>query len=291
MSVRTSNLSVRAPGYQSPSSGNEPRQLEIAVSCKNLCDMDTFSKSDPLCVMSWKDPATGKWSEVGRTERIMNNLDPCWSSKFLVEYRPAEKQLVKFEVFDWDSNNYKTKKQDFLARLECTLDMIVSAQGMQYISCIKDGPSKKGKFVIVAEEVSSVTEVVKLQLAATNLDKKDFFGKSDPYFTISKSSGFGQWTVVKKSTVISNTLNPTWPLIEVPVRDLCNGSYSRQLKVEVYDEDRDKDDLIGTFSTTLQELVDAAGKNTPFSCVNPKKLSKRNYHDSGKVYVKHLKIQ
>ena len=264
-------------------------RLEISVSCEQLADTDTFSKSDPLCVMSWKDESSGKWWEIGRTEVIKNSLDPSWGAKFVVEYKPQQTQVVSFEVYDWDTGSHKLKKQDFLARLECPLKLIATARGRQYTTCIKEGPSKKGKFFIVAEEVSDNKDVVKMQVAARGLDKKDLFGKSDPYFVVSKASGHSHWTVVAKSTVVDNTLDPTWPVMEIPVATLCNGDYSRQLKFEVFDHDnRGDDDLIGEFTTTLDELKDAVTKNRTFPCVNSKKLSKRKYTDSGKLYLSHF---
>lgn len=51
-----------------------PRKLEIFVRCSDLTQLDTFSKSDPLCVLFLK--RLGQWSEYGRTESIPNNLNP-----------------------------------------------------------------------------------------------------------------------------------------------------------------------------------------------------------------------
>ena len=265
-------------------------RLEISVSCEQLADTDTFSKSDPFCVMTWKEESSGKWWEIGRTEVIKNTLNPSWRAKFIVQYRPHQTQAVRFEVYDWDTRNYKLRKQDFLARLECTLKVIATAKGRLYTSCIKEGPSKRGKFFIAAEEVSASKEVVKMQVAARGLDKKDLFGKSDPYFILSKATaGHSHWTMVAKSTVVDNTLDPTWPVMEIPVAALCNGDYSRQLRFEVFDHDNHgDDDLIGEFTTNLDELKDAITSNKTFPCVNSKKLSKRKYTDSGKLYLSHF---
>ena len=206
-------------------------QVEISVSCTNLRDKDAFSKSDPLCVMFHQSEG-GQWAEVGRTEMLANNLNPSWKSKFIVDYRFQERQLVKFEVFDWDTKSHSLKKQDFLARMECSLGNIVSSKGKQFIS-MASGPSKNAKFIICAEEVSGCSDVVKMQLIANGLDDKDKFGKSDPYYVVSKITGGGQWSVVAKSEHIKNTLNPTWKLMTMPVRELCNGDYDRQLKFDV----------------------------------------------------------
>ena len=48
-----------------------------------------------------------------------------------------------------------------------------------------------------------------------------------------------RFTVVHKTEVIKNTLNPTWKPFTVQVRSLCNGDYDRLLKVECFDWDKD----------------------------------------------------
>ena len=45
-----------------------------------------------------------------------------------------------------------------------------------------------GKVFVVTEEVTASKEIVQLHFAAKDLDKKDFFGKSDPFMVISRTS-------------------------------------------------------------------------------------------------------
>jgi len=266
--------------------------LEVSVACKNLCDMDTLSKSDPLCIMYQKVGNTEQWAEVGRTEMLKNTLNPSWKTKFNVDYYFEQRQMVRFEVYDWDSKSNRLSDHDFLARHECSLGNIVSSPGKQYVTIIKDGPSKKGQFIIIAEEVSGCNDVVKMQFSAKSLDKKDFLGKSDPFFIISRQTGNAQWTVVFESEVIKNTLNPNWKVMSMAVQKLCNGDYDRQLKVDVYDWDSDTDnDLIGSFTTTLNDLKTAVEQKTMFRCVNPKKMSKKKYEHSGEVFLKSISIE
>ena len=42
----------------------------------NLKDLDTFSKSDPICVVDRL--ASNDWVKVGQTERIKDNLNPVF---------------------------------------------------------------------------------------------------------------------------------------------------------------------------------------------------------------------
>ncbi|KAJ3586138.1 hypothetical protein NHX12_012539 [Muraenolepis orangiensis] len=64
-----------------------------------------------------------------------------------------------------------------------------------------------------------------MQLCANKLDKKDFFGKSDPFLVFYRSNEDGTFTICHKTEVVKNTLNPVWQLFTIPVRALCNGDY------------------------------------------------------------------
>ena len=61
-------------------------KVELVVSCKNLRNADTFSKSDPFVVMFTADDRGG-WKEYGRTETIDDNLNPEFAKKFTINYR------------------------------------------------------------------------------------------------------------------------------------------------------------------------------------------------------------
>ncbi|XP_026308199.1 copine-8-like [Piliocolobus tephrosceles] len=78
-----------------------------------------------------------------------------------------------------------------------------------------------------------------MQFCANKLDKKDFFGKSDPFLVFYRSNEDGSFTICHKTEVVKNTLNPVWQAFKISVRALCNGDYDRTIKVEVYDWDRD----------------------------------------------------
>ena len=265
-----------------PATSSPSTVIEISVACQKLADMDITSKSDPVCVMFMK--SKDNWIEIGRTERLKNNLNPVWVQKFVVDYHFEERQLIKFEVYDWDSKSEKLNSHDFLASLETSLGVIVSAPAKKFVQVIKDGPSKGGRFIITAEELAAAKDILHVQFAAKDLDKKDFFGKSDPYFIISRMSASGQFTPVYKSETIQKNLNPTWKKFSKLVSKVCNGDYNRKLKFDVYDWDKDSDDdLIGSFTTTLKELTSANGKS--FECINPKKQSKKKYKNSGTFRV------
>jgi hypothetical protein len=61
-------------------------------------DRDTFSKSDPVCVLYSKDLRTNQYIEVGRTEQVKNNLSPSWNTKFTLDYRFEERQVYNSNI-------------------------------------------------------------------------------------------------------------------------------------------------------------------------------------------------
>ena len=102
-----------AAGGGMPTSSSLPTStVEISVRCTDLADKDLMSKSDPMCVMFMQ--RQGHWLEIGRTEMIKDTLNPSWEKKFVVDYSFEERQVVKFEIYDWDNDSNKLSHQDFL---------------------------------------------------------------------------------------------------------------------------------------------------------------------------------
>lgn len=100
-----------------------------------------------------------------------------------------------------------------------------------------------------------------MQFCANTLDKKDFFGKSDPFLVFYQSNEDGSFTICHKTEVVKNTLNPVWQAFKISVRALCNGDYDRTIKVEVYDWDRDESqDFIGEFTVAYGMALKAVGE-------------------------------
>ena len=61
------------------------------------------------------------------------------------------------------------------------------------------------------EQVNAIrNEQLVYGFAGKHLDKKDTFGKSDPYIKIYRGSKDGNWTKVHETEVIMNTLDPKW---------------------------------------------------------------------------------
>uniref|UniRef100_F7D722 Copine 5 n=1 Tax=Monodelphis domestica TaxID=13616 RepID=F7D722_MONDO len=216
-------------------------KVEITVSCRNLLDKDMFSKSDPLCVMYTQGMENKQWREFGRTEVIDNTLNPDFVRKFILDYFFEEKQNIRFDLNQ--SVNLKqtisVSLKDFLGQAFCTLGEIVGSPGSRlekpltigtfslnartgkHIPSVSNGgvPGKKcGTIILSVEELSNCRDVATMQFCANKLDKKDFFGKSDPFLVFYRSNEDGTFTICHKTEVMKNTLNPVWQTFSIPVR-------------------------------------------------------------------------
>lgn len=107
-----------------------------------------------------------------------------------------------------------------------------------------------------------------LHFRGVKLDKKDTFGKSDPYLIFYRNISQNQWSEVYRTEIIKHTLNPVWDPLEIAEQQICNSDLNNPIKVECYDWNRvGTHNLIGTFETTLVSLVTRGSR---FELRNPK---------------------
>uniref|UniRef100_A0A3Q3R168 C2 domain-containing protein n=1 Tax=Monopterus albus TaxID=43700 RepID=A0A3Q3R168_MONAL len=249
-------------------------KVELQISCDNLLDRDTFSKSDPLCVL-FMSSSGSHWCEIGRTEKIQNCLNPKFSKTFVIDYYFEMVQKMKFSVYDIDSANCSLHDADFLGEMECTLGQIVSSRKLTRPLVMTDkAAAGKGTITICAEERTD-NRVVELDVAARKLDKKDFFGKSDPFLEFYKQTESG-WQLAHRTEVVKNNLNPVWRPFRIPLQSLCVGDVEKSIKVHT----RDKKTGLSEPWWTYAE----------FECINSKKKEKKkSYKNSGVIIIKQCK--
>lgn len=260
--------------------------LLLTVKAKKLLDKDVFSKSDPMCVVQQfvgRLTGQGRWQECGRTECLRNTLNPEWAAQIRVEYFFEEKQTMRFEIYDIDSESKELSAHDFLGSIECELAEIVSNRPF---TKPLTGPKRySGEIIIWSEEVDEGSkENALFHWSAKKLDKKDFFGKSDPFLNIYRINDDGSRVLAHRTEVINRDLNPIWKPFEVNVRMLCSGDHKRPFLIECYDYDRDgglSHDFIGSCMISLSQLISNEVKTLPL--INEKKRAKKGdkYKNSG----------
>ncbi|XP_026871617.2 copine-3 isoform X1 [Electrophorus electricus] len=262
-------------------------KVELTISCENLMDKDVTSKSDPLCVLHL-NVSGNQWFEVARTERVQNCLNPKFAKKIVIDYQFEVVQKLRFAIYDIDSKAIELNDHDFLGEMECSLGQIVSSGKLTRPLLLKNKkPAGKGTITVIAEEIKD-NRVVNFEVDARKLDKKDFFGKSDPYLEFYRQTETA-WQLAHRTEVVKNNLNPTWRPFRIPLQSLCGGDMEKPIKVECYDYDNDgSHDLIGIFETNMKRLQEATRVSpAEFDCINiKKKQKKKNYKNSGVVSVK-----
>jgi hypothetical protein len=282
-------------------------KVEFNFLCLNLPNLDTLSKTDAYIVI--EDLKTKK---TFQTEVVNDDLNPKFTKSFEIEYFFEKKQPLRATVYDKDDNSSQT-----IGSVEFTVSDVMGSRRNRLELDLK-AKNKQAKIVIIGEVYSEkkkknlenfnseikmdfdikdplvrigkyLEDLTKYEIvqepfyeftcSATKVDKKDFFGKSDPFFTISKKTEGGDVILVYKSEVKKITLNPVWGLFQIDFKKLCNSDENRPMVIEVFDWDRFGDpEFIGKFEASLSEMK----SNKNFNLISEEtKKKKKNYLNSG----------
>lgn len=143
-----------------------------------------------------------------------------------------------------------------------------------------------GSISITATEVKDSDTDVLLSISARDLDKKDFFGKSDPFYEFHRQNADGTWSLVYRSIHLKKNLNPHWPTVEIPLSQLAaKTAMQTQLLIRVFDHDDDgSHDLIGEASVVIESMK--AGLQLPL--IHPKNAKKAKH--SGMFIVNNIQF-
>ncbi|KAK5850065.1 hypothetical protein PBY51_014347 [Eleginops maclovinus] len=272
-----------------PSAAHCATKVELTISCENLMDMDIFSKSDPLCAL-YISTSGSQWSEFGRTEMILNCLNPKFAKKFAIDYYFEMVQRLKFCVYDIDNDSHDLSDDDFLGEFECTLGQIVSSRQMTRPLLLNDRrPAGHGTITICAEEITD-NRVANFEVSAYRLDKK-FLWWSDPFLEFYKQTKTG-WQLAYRTEVVKHKQNPVWRPFSLSLLSLCGGEVERAMRVDCYDHHvNGSHQLIGSFTATLAEMQMARRDSAAeFECIHPKKSKKKKYKNSGIICINNCQV-
>lgn len=276
-------------------SASTPTSLvELSISGRNLRDMDTFSKSDPLCVVYYQPFGSQQWQELKRTECIDNTLNPDFMTKIPITYHFEEQQHLKFHVYDLDSNSHDLSQHDFIGGYECTLAQLVSARTVEQALFNPQYSGNNGTILITTEELSASKEELSIQFVGKKLLNTHWFSSISPFLEFYKSNENGTYTLVHRTETARSTENPTWRQMNVQLRSFCSADYDRNLRVvckEFVSNGSHKE--IGTFFTTVRKLMVGPSQENNYWLINERRKSKKgsSYKNSGEVYVNQANIR
>lgn len=145
---------------------------------------------------------TGTWTEIGRTEKIRDNLNPQFVTAIRTKFRFEVMQMLKIELYDADNKKDKLKHHDFLGKVEFPLGQVLGSLGQKAEFVLKLNGRMSGNIFVSAEHTAMNNEVLKIQMEAKKLVNLDgIFGKSDPFVYVYRSSENGDWLPVWRSEV------------------------------------------------------------------------------------------
>ncbi|KAK1318349.1 Protein BONZAI 3 [Acorus calamus] len=239
-------------------------QVELSISASKLRNLDILSKSDPMVVIYIKR-RDEILEEIGRTEVIMNTLNPVWITKITIMYQFEIVQPLVFRVYDVDTKYHnipvkilKLNEQDFIGEAHCALSEIVTKNSRSLTLPLHDqnehgGMKNSGSITVYAEETVSSKTVVQMTLRCSDLTNKDIFSKSDPFLRISRIVENGGLVPICKTEVVDNNLNPAWKPVVLTMQQL--GSKDNPLIIECFDfNSNGKHELIGKLQKSVADL-------------------------------------
>ncbi|KAK9278515.1 hypothetical protein L1049_028082 [Liquidambar formosana] len=242
-------------------------RIELSLSASHLRDRDVLSKSDPMAVVYTKG-RDGALEELGRTEVVLNSLNPVWITKLTITYHFEVVQTLVFRLYDVDTQFHnvevkllKLDEQQFLGEATCALSQIITKSDksltLDLVSREESSSSTHhrnlGELTIRAEESISSKTITEIIFRCSDLEYKDLFSRSDPFLVISKTVESRIPIPVCKTEVIKNDFKPIWKPVYLNLQQV--GSKDNPLLIECFNfNSNGKHDLVGKVEKSLGDL-------------------------------------
>lgn len=213
--------------------------VQLRITLSDLPRMDVLSKTDAFCIVNVK--AGGVWTTIGNTETRWNEQSPSFAQVIAMQYRFEEVQELSIVVWDHD----EFTRHDYIGQFETTVGRLMGAKGCALAGRLRHqatGVDRGGIILSGTEAQTGDRDMLRIQFSGHKLDKKDWFGKSDPYLVFVKPTGdevnawrsraspapaavlgsySGQRQRLWAGPVMPNTLDPQWPIVEIPIASMC----------------------------------------------------------------------
>lgn len=143
--------------------------LQLFISCRNLKDMDFIGKSDPFCQVYIKNDNRSQWIRVGRTDTVVNSLNPDFAEPITIQYYFEKDQEIRFEVYDDDEGS-----ADDQGKMTTKVGNLVGSKNQTFTADLlnKHGKGGQGSIIIKTDAVKGSNRVAKITAKCRNLKSK-----------------------------------------------------------------------------------------------------------------------
>ncbi|CAN8074216.1 unnamed protein product [Agarophyton chilense] len=245
------------------------RYYELKIAAKRL--PGRMLRIDPIAVVFSKDGSSSEWTELGRTEKRLNEWNPKFSNPIVLPADNDNQRRVDLRV---DFYNKEVKDGRFLGAAEVNIFSLIFAKGQPVELELKTPDATKGSprvFLTALEGFRTESEPSSVKLSF-QLMQTNFYGVSMRVFYEISRAGEGLWHPVFKSShiLLDQQGWGQFPTHEISMRDLTMDVESQGILISLYRYRRiGTRKLLGHFQTSVKELTrTSAGDFIPFSA-NP----------------------
>lgn len=192
--------------------------------------------SDPEVHVYVKTGKQSAYALLGKTEMVLNNLNPDFVKTFTLDYFFEKEQWIKFEVYDVDTNEL-----EHIGNCETTIAKIMSSKGQSFLSdlTLPNKTASRGKIIVRADSVAQSNHEISFSMKA-NITRRMggcLCGADNPYLLISRARA-GE-TLANEYIRVYSTKHqagmslPNFGSILFKTQQLCNSDMNLNIKFEL----------------------------------------------------------
>ncbi|KAJ5073172.1 copine domain protein atypical [Anaeramoeba ignava] len=292
-------------------------QTQISAICRDLKKEIPQNKSLVACLLIF-DPSKNKWEEHSKVNLLAKGNSLEFENPLKIDFIFGEDQ--RFNLIIVIDDLLKERRKIF-GSIPFSLLEIITKKELKVLTKILDKQSEIGSAEITVTELPPKGHAEKVEIKipplppedqqiedkhyflkdaqkkvrtfvglrvkihGEGLEKKDRFGKTDPYLKIFFKKE-GDWKLVHQTEHILKTLDPSWNEFNLLGK---TEDFKINMRVCCYDWDKvGKHDLVGEFETRFRRVLT---KDNKFTLINPKKQKKKKYTNSGYIVFDYVKKQ
>jgi hypothetical protein len=261
-------------------------KVQLFFSATHLPNMEMMSKTDAFAAVFVRDGYGGEHRHACVTEVVHNCNAPRWVKNHFMDSNHGHEIIIRVYQHGHGALDHFSN-HTLIGECKFHLHELIRAQACHLTLGLSrhHHPTGNGHIHVRAEVCADSQEQFVAMINAHGLHPHGggFFRKADPFFEISRVNEDGSKTLVHRSEVIKETLNPHWKEMCISMITLCNGDHHRPLHIEIYDHEGDGNHhSLGHIHTSAHALVHANASNIHI---------KKDNRDVGHINAKNCRIQ